>query len=337
MDENRDHTALPTEGQNPVNSAKAAPIVAHADAQADAIDQGVYDLFDRYVHGIIDRRGFLDGATKFAVGGMTAAGLLDLLSPRFAEAQQIPQDDKRIKTESVTYESAQGSGKVRGYLARPSGGKGKLPAVLVIHENRGLNPHIEDVTRRFAVEGYLAFAPDALTPVGGYPGDEDKARALFGTLDQAKAREDFIAAVGYLAKHPGSTGKVGVVGFCYGGAMANTLATRVPTLAGAVGFYGTAPKEAAEIAKFKSPIVLHYAENDERVNATMADYEAALKANKVPYELYKYPGTQHGFHNDTTPRYNKDAATLAWQRTLAFFTRTLKAARGAGGGKSAPG
>ncbi|HEY0710092.1 MAG TPA: dienelactone hydrolase family protein [Polyangia bacterium] len=334
MDESRNESAARAEAQTRANPSPG-PAASRSAASSPKIDQGLYDLFDRYVHGIIDRRGFLDGAAKFAVGGMTAAGLLDLLNPRFAQAQQISTDDKRIKIESISYDSPQGSGKMRGYLARPSGGKGKLPAVLVIHENRGLNPHIEDVTRRFAVEGYLAFAPDALTPLGGYPGDEDKARALFGTLDQAKAREDFVAAVGYLTKHPSSTGKVGVVGFCYGGAMANTLATRVPTLAGAVAFYGTAPKEAAEIAKIKSPLVLHYAENDERVNATMADYEAALKANKVKYELHKYPGTQHGFHNDTTPRYDKAAATLAWQRTLAFFTRTLKPAGGAG--KSAPG
>ncbi|HEY0712629.1 MAG TPA: dienelactone hydrolase family protein, partial [Polyangia bacterium] len=194
-------------------------------------------------------------------------------------------------------------------------------------------------TRRLALEGYLAFAPDALTPLGGYPGDEDKARTLFGTLDQTKAREDFVAAVGYLGKHQNGTGKVGVVGFCYGGAMASTLATRVPTLAGAVSFYGTAPKDPAEIARIKAPLVLHYAENDERVNATMADYEAALKTNKVKYELHKYPGTQHGFHNDTTPRYNKEAATLAWNRTLEFFARTLKPGGKSSGGptKSAPG
>jgi carboxymethylenebutenolidase len=330
MEENRHSAAGNAEG----NRANSLQNVSSA-TRSPLLDQGLYDLFDRYVHGVIDRRGFLDGAAKFAIGGMTAAGLLELLNPRFAEAQQIPPDDKRIKTESVTYESPQGSGKVRGYFARPAGGKGKLPAVLVIHENRGLNPHIEDVTRRLALEGYLAFAPDALTPLGGYPGDEDKARELFGKLDQTKSREDFVAAVGYLAKHPNATGKVAAVGFCYGGAMANTLATRVPTLAGAVAFYGTAPKEPAEIAKIKAPLVLHYAENDERVNATMADYETALKTNKVKYELHKYPGTQHGFHNDTTPRYNKDAATLAWKRTLDFFAQTLKPTGGSA--KSAPG
>ena len=292
---------------------------------ADAFDQKLLDLFDRYVHGLIDRRAFLDGAAKFAVGGISAAALLDALSPRFAQAQQVPPDDKRIKATNVNFPSPQGSGaKARGYFARPvSARKGKLPAVLVIHENRGLNPHIEDVTRRLALEGYLAFAPDSLAPLGGYPGDEDKARALFGTLDQNKAREDFVAAVGYLGKRPDATGKVATVGFCYGGAMAGTLATRIPTLAGAVAFYGTAPKEAADVARIKAPLLLHYAENDERVNATVADFKTALDANHVKYELHRYPGTQHGFHNDTTPRYDKAAATLAWRRTLDFFAKHL--------------
>jgi carboxymethylenebutenolidase len=291
--------------------------------QASDFDQELLDLFDQYVHGLIDRRRFLDGAGRFAVAGVTAAALLEALSPRFAEAQQVPKDDKRLKTEAVEYPSPQGSGKMRGYLARPAGGKGKLPLVLVVHENRGLNPHIEDVARRIALEGFITFAPDALAPLGGYPGDEDKARALFGKLDQTKTREDFVAAVDYLRKRPDGNGKIGVVGFCYGGGIANMLATRVPDLAAAVPFYGNQPK-ADEVAKIKAPLLIHYAENDDRINAGIAAFEEALKANHVKYEIYKYPGTQHGFNNDTTPRYDKAAADLAWQRTIAFFKKNLK-------------
>jgi carboxymethylenebutenolidase len=283
----------------------------------------VLRLFDRYVHGQLDRRGFLDAAAKFAVGGVTAAMLLDALNPRFAEAQQVPPEDKRLKTARVEFDSPQGSGKVKAYLARPSAGKRKLPAVLVIHENRGLNPHIEDITRRVALEGYLALAPDALTTLGGYPGDEDKARELFGKLEQPKIREDFVAAAGYLKKHGESTGKVAVVGFCYGGGMAGFLATRIPDLAGAVPFYGRQP-ELADVPKIKAPLLVHYAENDERINAGIEAFEAALKTSKIKHEIHKYPGTQHGFNNDTTPRYDKAAATQAWQRTLAFFKTTLK-------------
>jgi carboxymethylenebutenolidase len=286
-------------------------------------DQELWNLFDQYVHGSIDRRGFLDGAAKFAVGGMTAAMILDALNPRFAEAQQIAKDDKRIKAESVTYDSPKGNGKIKAYLVKPASAKGKLPAVLVVHENRGLNPHIEDVARRIATDGYVAFAPDALTPLGGYPGDEDKARALFGKLDQEKTREDFVAAVDYLKKRPDCNGKVGVVGFCYGGGIANMLATRVPDLAAVVPFYGGQPK-AEDVAKIKAPLLLQYAENDDRINAGIPAYEEALKANKIKYQIYKYPGTQHGFNNDTTPRYNKEAATLAWQRTMDFFKKNLK-------------
>ncbi len=289
---------------------------------ASDFDPEVLRLFDLYVHGLIDRRGFLDGATRYAVGGLTAAMLLDSLNPRFAEAQQVPRDDKRLKTESVEYESPRGSGKMRGYLARPASGKGKLPLVLVVHENRGLNPHIEDVARRIALEGFIAFAPDALAPLGGYPGDEDKARALFQKLDQAKTREDFLAAVDYLKKRPDGHGKVGVVGFCWGGGMANFLATRVPDLAAAVPFYGNQPKPE-EVAHIKAPLLVHYADNDDRINAGIPAFEAALKANHVKYEMYRYPGTQHGFNNDTTPRYDKGAATLAWGRTIDFFKKHL--------------
>jgi carboxymethylenebutenolidase len=274
-------------------------------------DQGLLDLFDRYVHGDIDRRAFLDRAGRYAVGGLTAAALLESLAPRFAEAQQIPPADPRLVAERVTLESPQGHGKVNAYLARPARGKRKLPGVLVIHENRGLNPHIEDVTRRIALEGFVALAPDALT-----------SRALFAKLDQAKCTEDFVAAVRALRERKETTGKVGVVGFCYGGAMANTLATRVPDLGAAVPFYGRQPK-VEDVPKIRAPLLIHYAENDERVNAGMAEYEAALKASKVKHQQFVYPGTQHGFNNDTTPRYDKAAAALAWSRTIAFFKKHL--------------
>jgi carboxymethylenebutenolidase len=290
---------------------------------ATDFDQDLLILFDAYVHGDIDRRGFLDRAAKFAVGGITAGMLLDALSPKFAEAQQVPKDDKRLKTEYVEYDSPKGYGKMRGYLARPANASGKLPGIIVVHENRGLNPHIEDVTRRLALENFMAFAPDALFPLGGYPGDEDKAREVFPKLDQTKTREDFVTATYWLMKRPDCTGKVGVVGFCYGGAMANTLATRVPELSGAVAFYGTAPS-AEDAAKIKSPLLLHFAENDGRVNASFPPYEAVLKEHKIPYEAFTYPGTQHGFNNDTTPRYDATAAKLAWTRTLEFFNKHLR-------------
>ena len=216
--------------------------------QASDFNQELLDLFDEYVHGLVDRRGFLDRAAKFAVGGVTALMLLDSLSPRFAEAQQVPKEDARLKATYVEYDSPKGSGKVRGYLAQPARATGKLPGVLVVHENRGLNPHIEDIARRVALEQFIAFAPDALTPLGGYPGDEDKARELFAKLDQTKTSEDFVAAVGFLKSRPGCSGKVGVVGFCYGGGVANMLATRVPDLGAAVPFYGSQPK-AEEVAR----------------------------------------------------------------------------------------
>jgi len=286
-------------------------------------DPDVLILFDAYVHGALDRRGFLDKAKKYAVGGVTAAMLLDQLSPKFAEAQQVPKDDARVKTSWEEFPSPQGSGKGRGYLVRPANATGKLPAILVVHENRGLNPHIEDIARRIALDGYMAFAPDALFTAGGYPGDEDKARTLFQTLDQTKIREDFVAAANWLRARPDATGKLGTVGFCYGGAIVNMLATRVPELAAGVPFYGTAP-QPADVPKIKAALLLQYAENDERVNATKPPYEEALKAAKIPYEAYVYPGTQHGFNNDTTPRYDEKAATLAWERTMAFFAKHLK-------------
>jgi len=294
--------------------------------QASDFDPEVLRLFDQYVHGSIDRRGFLDRAARFAAGGLTATMLLDALNPRFAEAQQIARDDPRLTTRYAEYDSPKGTGKMRGYLAVPGKHSGKLPGVLVVHENRGLNPHIEDVARRIALERYLAFAPDALTPLGGYPGDEDKARELFGKLDQQKTREDFVAAVAWLEKQPECTGKVGVVGFCYGGGIATMLATRVPELAAAVPFYGNQPP-ADDVAKIKAPLLIHYAEKDDRINAGIPAFEAALKAHRVKYQMFTYPGTQHGFNNDTTPRYDKAAADLAWQRTMDFFKTNLKAAR----------
>jgi carboxymethylenebutenolidase len=288
-------------------------------------DQELLILFDAYVHGAIDRRGFLDKASKYAVGGVTAAMLLDALSPRFAEAQQVAPDDKRLKTEYIEYASPQGYGKMRGYLARPSGaGTGRLPGILVVHENRGLNPHIEDIARRLAIDGYMAFAPDALFPLGGYPGDEDKARELFPKLDQTRTREDFIAAARFLRGRADCTGRIGAVGFCYGGGIVHMLATRLPELNAAVPFYGNSPRPE-EAATVKAPLLIHFAEVDERINAAWPAYEAALKAANVRYEAFKYAGTQHGFNNDTTPRYDKAAATLAWQRTTDFFNRHLRA------------
>ena len=280
-------------------------------------------LFDQYVHGLLSRRDFLKRAGRFAAVGMTAEGLLAALNPRFAEATQVPADDARVKTSYVEIPSPNGYGKVRGYLAVPAKAKGKLPTVLVVHENRGLNPHIEDIARRLALDNFIAFAPDALFPLGGYPGDEDKARELFGKLDQTKTHEDFLAAEDYLKHLPQGNGKVGVVGFCYGGGIANFLATRVPDLAAAVPFYGAQPS-AEDAAKIKAPLMLHYAEKDERITAGWPDYEKALKAAHVKYQVYIYPGAQHGFNNDTTPRYDEAAAKLAWQRTIEFFNKHLR-------------
>ena len=291
---------------------------------AHDFDQELLILFDAYVHGDIDRRGFLDRAAKFAVGGVTAPMLLDMLNPQFAAAQQVPKDDKRLKTESLEYPSPQGNtGKTKGYLVRPASATGKLPGILVIHENRGLNPHIEDIARRLALDGFMAFAPDALAPLGGYPGDEDKARTLFPQLDAAKTREDFVAATNWLKARPDCTGKIGAVGFCWGGAMTMIIATRVPDLAAAVPFYGTAPTPE-EVAKIKAPMLVHYAGNDDRVNATRPGLETALKAANVKYEVFVYDGAQHGFNNDTTPRFDAAAAKLAWGRTLDFFNKQLK-------------
>lgn len=286
-------------------------------------DQELLILFDAYVHGGIDRRGFLERAQKFAVGGVTASMLLASLSPNFAAAQVVPKDDKRLKTEMLTYASPAGSGSMKGYLAMPANATGKLPGILVVHENRGLNPHIEDITRRLALDNFIAFAPDALTPLGGYPGDEDKAREAFAKLDQAKTREDFLAAAKVLNERPECSGKYGAVGFCYGGGMVHFLSTRLPDLAAGVPFYGNHPA-VEDAAKVKAPLLIHFAAVDERINAAWPGYEAALKAAGARYTAHQYPGTQHGFNNDTTPRFDAAAAKLAWDRTLAFFNQTLR-------------
>jgi carboxymethylenebutenolidase len=290
---------------------------------AHDFDQDLLILFDAYVHGIIDRRGFLDKAARYAVGGVTAAMLLDQLSPKFLEAQVIKPEDARIKVGYVEFDSPKGYGKGRGYLAQPAKASGKLPAILVVHENRGLNPHIEDIARRLAVDNFVAFAPDALFPLGGYPGDEDKARDVFPKLDQAKTREDFGTAVEWLKARPETNGKVGAVGFCYGGGIVNMLATRVPDLAAGVPFYGSAPN-LEDVPKIKAAMLIQSAEVDERINASWPAYETALKAANVRYERHLYPGTQHGFNNDTTPRFNAEAAKLAWERTVAHFNKYVR-------------
>ena len=283
----------------------------------------VLKLFDGYVHGWMSRRDFLDRAGKYAVGGFTAAAMLESLRPNYAFAQQVAKDDARIKTEYLTYPSPQGSGTMRGYFARPANVPGKLPGVVVIHENRGLNPYIEDVTRRLAVANFLAFAPDALTPLGGYPGDEEKAAQLFGQLEPAKRTEDLLAAYAALKSRPECTGKVGAVGFCFGGTIVNIFAVRLPDLAAAVPFYGGQPG-AADVAKIKAPLLIHYAGLDERVNAGWPAFESALKANAVKYQMFMYANTNHGFHNDTTPRYDEAAAKLAWSRTITFLNDNLR-------------
>jgi carboxymethylenebutenolidase len=282
----------------------------------------VLSLFDRYVHGALDRRGFLEQAARFTLAGVSATALLDALSPRFAEAQKVPEHDPRLHTEYVELPSPNGYGKLRAYRVRPKKPAGRLPAVLVIHENRGLNPHIEDVARRFALEGFVALAPDALFPLGGYPGDEDKARELFQKLDQTKTREDFVSAAEQLLHAPDINGKLGAVGFCYGGGITNLLATRLPQLSAAVPFYGSAPPLEL-VPQIKAALLVQLAENDPRITDAWPAYEAALKAAHIPYEAFIYKGAQHGFHNDTTPRFDEAAAKLAWDRTVALFKRTL--------------
>ena len=291
---------------------------------AHDFDQELLILFDAYVHGGIDRRTFLDRAAKFAAGGVTAAMLLDQLSPKFLEAQVIKPEDSRIQQEYIEFDSPDGYGTGRGYVVTPAGATGPLPGILVIHENRGLNPHIEDIARRMALDNFVAFAPDALFPLGGYPGNEDNARQLFRQLDRAKTQEDFVAAAAFLRGRPECTGRIGAVGFCYGGGMVNYLATRLGTeLAAGVPFYGSAPN-LADVPKIRCPIMVQSAENDPRINASWPDYESALQATGVDYRRHLYPGTQHGFNNDTTPRYDEAAAGLAWERTIAFFSQHVR-------------
>lgn len=290
---------------------------------AQDFDQELLILFDAYVHGDLDRRSFLRQAQKFAKAGVAATTLLAALSPDFAAGQQVPPADPRLKVERVSYPSPSGSGTVNGYLARPANAGAKpLPAVLVIHENRGLNPHIEDIARRLALDGFMAFAPDALTPLGGYPGDEDKAREAFAKLDQAHALNDFLAATTWLKSRPDATGRIGAVGFCYGGGMVHQLAIRLPDLHAGVPFYGNTPAPA-EAAKVKAPLLVQRAEIDDRINAAWPAYETALRSAGVRFTAYQYPGTQHGFNNDTTPRYDAAAAQLAWSRTVGFLKTQL--------------
>ncbi|MBE7542538.1 MAG: dienelactone hydrolase family protein [Bryobacteraceae bacterium] len=292
--------------------------------KASDFPQEVLRLFDRYAHGEIDRRGFLESAQKYATAGVTAAVMLESLSPNYAWAQQVPKDDARIKTEIVTVESPKGNGSIRGPLSRPANATGKLPGVMVIHENRGLTPYIEDVARRLAVAGFMAFAPDGLTIAGGYPGDEDQARALFPKVDRAKMTEDFEAAARWLKARPDCTGKLGVIGFCFGGAMTNAMAVRLGAdMAAGVPYYGgQAP--ASDVPRIKAALQLHYASLDTRVNAGWPAYEEALKANGVKYTMYMYEGANHAFHNDSTPRYDEQAAKLSWTRVLEFLNQQLR-------------
>jgi carboxymethylenebutenolidase len=292
--------------------------------QASDYPQELLDLFHEYQHGEISRRDFFDRAGKFAVGGLTVAAIFETMRPNYAWAQQVPKDDARIKTSVETVQSPQGNGTIKGYFAQPAKASGKLPAILVIHENRGLNPYIEDVARRFALENFIAFAPDGLTSVGGYPGDDERGGTMFRQVNGPKMFEDFVAAAQWLKAHPASSGKVGAVGFFFGGGIVNQLAVRLGADLGAgVAFYGR-QVSADDVLKIKAPLLLNYAANDQGTNAGWPAYEAALKANNKTYEAYIYEGTQHGFHNDTTPRYNEAAAKLAWQRTVAWFNKYLR-------------
>ncbi len=288
-------------------------------AKASDFDPGLLKLFDGYVHGKISRRQFIDQAATFAVSG---AAVLAALSPDYSLAQQVAPDDSSITVDYKKYLSPQGGGEMRGYFARPAVVNHKLPGVVVIHENRGLNPYIEDVARRLATAGFIAFAPDALWPLGGYPGNDDDGRAMQRERDRAEMVEDFVAAVRFLQDHPDATGDVGAVGFCFGGSMALAMAIRVPELGAAVAFYGRHP-DAEQAASIKAPLLLHHGELDERVNASWPNFEKALQSNGIEYENHFYADANHGFHNDTTPRYDADAAALAWKRTIAHFEQHL--------------
>jgi carboxymethylenebutenolidase len=291
--------------------------------KASDYPQELLDLFHEYQHGDISRRDFFERAGKFAVGGLTVAAIFEGLKPNYAWAQQVPKDDARIKTGYETVQSPEGNGSIKGYFARPANPTGKLPTVLVVHENRGLNPYVEDVARRFAIANFVAFAPDGLTSVGGYPGDDEKGAVAFRTVNGPKMFEDFVAAAQWLKARPESNGKIGVVGFCFGGGICNQLAVRMPDLGAAAPFYGR-QVAAADVPKIKAALMLHYAGNDQGVNQGIPAYEAALKANNKTYAVFMYENTQHGFHNDTTPRYDEAAAKLAWTRTVEFFNKNLR-------------
>jgi len=292
--------------------------------KASEYPQELLDLFDKYVHGDIQRREFLDGAKKYATAGVTATMLWEGLRPNYAFAEQVPESDKRIKAEWMTVQSPEGNGNIKGYFVKPANLVGKAPVILVIHENRGLNPYIQDVARRLATSNFVAFAPDGLTSVGGYPGDEEKAAANFRNVDGKKMFEDFVASAKWLKARPESSGKLGAVGFCFGGGVVNSLAVRLGSdLSAGVPFYGAQP-QAADVAKIKAPLMLQYAGLDTRINGGWPAYEEALKANHVTYQAFIYDGANHGFHNDTTPRYDEAAAKLAWQRTLDFFNKNLR-------------
>lgn len=285
------------------------------------ITQEVFDLYDDYAHDRIPRRLFLDKLSTYAVGGITVGSLLGFISPDYIKKIQIPQDDARLNTSYIEYDSPKGGGTIKGLLSKPADSKTKLPGIIVVHENRGLNPHIEDVGRRAALEGFISLAPDALTPLGGYPGTDDEGRELQRKRDRNEMLEDFIAAFNHLKNHPECTGKVGVVGFCFGGWISNMMAVKVPELGAAVPFYGGQPTE--NIAAINAPLMLHFGELDKRVNAGWPAYEAALKENDKEYIGYMYNNANHGFHNDTTPRYDREAAELAWKRTIEFFKEKL--------------
>ena len=292
--------------------------------QASDYPQELLDLFHEYQHGEITRRDFLDRAKKFAVGGVTAMALYESLKPNYAWAQQVPKDDARIKTSYETVPSPQGNGSIKGYFAKPANASGKLPGILVIHENRGLNPYIEDVARRFALANFIAYAPDGLTSVGGFPGNDEQGAVKFREVNGPKMFEDFVASAAWLKARPDSTGKIGAIGFCFGGGVVNNLAVRLGAdLAAGAPFYGRQPG-ADDVAKIKAPLMLHYAGNDQGVNQGIPAYEAALKANNKQYQLFMYDGAQHGFHNDSTPRYDEAAAKLAWQRSLEFFNKNVR-------------
>ncbi len=286
------------------------------------LDQEIFDMYDYYVHGKIDRREFINRLSVYAVGGLTVSALLSFLMPNYAEAKKFSLTDPRLQAEYVEYDSPKGGGRMRGLLTRPANRSGKLPGIIVVHENRGLNPYIEDVAHQAALDGFIAFAPDALTPFGGYPGTDDAGREMQAKRSRDEMLEDFIAAYEMLKKHPETTGKVGVVGFCFGGWISNMMASRLPDLAAAVPYYG-GQAAAEDVPGIKAPLQLHYAELDTRVNEGWPAYEAELKKHNKPYEVHFYPGVNHGFHNHSTPRYDKAAADLAWERTVAFFREKL--------------